>query len=135
MNILSFIAGILFFSTQTDSPNFIGMHKDEIKKVMTKTNPGFEFDEGAKNATYKYLKFVDKYNEETWLFFLSDKDICTFSKLMSDYSNLEIRKKELDKKYKKAGESKWIFVEKGQAYVVELKKDEWYFTIVTKVNK
>jgi hypothetical protein len=108
------------------------MSKDEIVKVMNENNPGFDLDEGVVNTAYKYLKYVDNNNEETWLFFLSVENICTHMKLMSDYSNLEIRKNELDKVYKPAGENKWIFVNKGIAYVVELKKEEWFFTITTK---
>jgi hypothetical protein len=102
---------------------------------MGKTNPGFDLDEGAVNKTIKYLKYIDKYNEETWLFFLSNDDVCTRSKLMSDYSNLKIRTDELNKKYKKAGEFKWIYIDKGTTYFVELKKEEWFFTIVTKTKK
>jgi hypothetical protein len=116
--------------------NFVGLPKTEIIKIMNKTNPGFDLDEGAVNNTYKYLKYVDKFNEETWLFFLSDKDICTKSKLMSDYSNLNNRLKYLNEQYKKAGNMKWIYIDnKGVTYMVDLVKEEWYFTIVTSKKK
>lgn len=132
---LAYILTLVISIQQSGLPNFIGMTKDEVISAMQKTNPGFDLDEGAVNTTYKYLKFVDKYNEETWLIFLSDNDKCTHSKLISDYSNLKIRTDELDKKYKKAGDLKWIFIEKGIVYTVEMKKEEWFFTIVTKKNK
>ena len=122
----------LHFGVNTYTQNYIGMSKDEIVKVMNENNPGFDLDEGAVNNTYKYLKYLDKNNEETWLFFLSNENICTHMKLMSDYSNLEIRKNELDKEHKPAGENKWIFINKGTVYIVELKKEEWFFTITTK---
>jgi hypothetical protein len=112
--------------------NFIGMSKDDIVKEMNEKNPGFDLDEGAVNNTYKYLKYVDKNNEETWLIFLSDDNICTHTKLISDYSNLQIRKDQLDQQYKAAGENKWIFIQKGIVFVVELKKEEWFFSIVIK---
>jgi hypothetical protein len=54
---------------------------------------------------------------------------------MSDYSNMKLRTAELDKMYKKAGDTKWIYVEKGTVYVIELIKDEWYFTILMKKKK
>ena len=135
MKILSLLAGLLLMISQPKAPNYIGMSKDDIKETMQKLNSGFDFDEGAKNDTYKYLKYVDKYNEETWLFFLTVDDACFKSKLMSDYSNLKNRVDELDKTYKNAGEDKWVYLEKGVTYFVELKKEEWFFTIVTYKKK
>jgi hypothetical protein len=132
MSLNALIIGLSLLMAQTKSANYIGLSKDEILKVMNESNPGFDLDDGVVNSTYKYLKYVDKNNEETWLFFLSEDDICTHTKLMSDYSNLEIRKEELDKEYKAAGENKWIFINKGVVFIVELKKDEWFFTITIK---
>jgi hypothetical protein len=129
------ICMFLLFGLSANSQNYVGMGKTDIQKHMRKVNPGFDLDEGVINNTYKYLKFVDKYNEETWLFFLSDKDICTHSKLMSDYSNLDMRTKDLNKRYKKTGELTWKYIDKGISYTVELVKEEWYFTIVTKKKK
>jgi hypothetical protein len=122
----------IHFWVNSFTQNFIGSTKDEIVKTMNEKNPGFSLDDGVVNNTYKYLKYVDKENEETWLFFLSDENICTHSKLMSDFSNLQTRKDELDKEYKPAGENKWIFINKGTTYIVELKKEEWFFTITIK---
>ena len=122
----------MHFWVNSFTQNFIGSSKDEIVKMMNEKNPGFSLDDGVVNNTYKYLKYVDKENEETWLFFLSDENICTHSKLMSDFSNLQTRKDELDKEYKPAGENKWIFINKGTTFIVELKKEEWFFTITIK---
>jgi hypothetical protein len=127
-----FILLFIHFWVNSFTQNFIGSSKDEIVKMMNEKNPGFSLDDGVVNNTYKYLKYVDKENEETWLFFLSDENICTHSKLMSDFSNLQTRKDELDKEYKPAGENKWIFINKGTTYIVELKKEEWFFTITIK---
>jgi hypothetical protein len=135
MLLFAYILSLGLSIQQSGTPNFIGMTKDEVVSTMQKTNPGFDLDEGAVNTTYKYLKFVDRYNEETWLIFLSDDDKCTHTKLISDYSNLKIRTDELNRKYKKAGELKWVFIEKGIVYTVEMKKDEWFFSVVTKKKK
>ena len=96
MKILAFLAAIALLSAQVKTTNYIGMTKADIVTSMSKLNPGFDLDEAAKNATYKYLKFVDKYNEETWLFFLSENDVCIRTKLMSDFSNLKNRTNELN---------------------------------------
>ncbi|HOK51350.1 MAG: hypothetical protein WHT29_03000 [Bacteroidales bacterium] len=127
------VLSLLFTASLQAQPiNFIGMSKQEIIKTMQKNNPGFDLDEGAKNTTFNYIKFVDKYNEETYLFFLDNNNVCTHTKLMSDYSNLKQRIDELNKYYKKAGENKWVFVDKNKVFFVELKKEEWFFTIVVK---
>ena len=134
MKILSILA-IALFAAQTSSIDFIGLAKPEIIKVMQKNNPGFDLDDGVVNKTYNYLKFVDKYNEETWLFFLSSDNVCTNTKLMSDYSNLNLRVNELNKQFKNAGENKWVGIEKGKVFTVELKKEEWFFSIIIKPKK
>jgi len=129
------LATVWSYSLTIEGQNFIGMKKSDVVKEMKKINPGFDLDESAKNSTYKYLKFVDKYNEETWLIFLSDDDICTFTKLMSDYSNERNRRTELDKKFKKVSNDNWVFSENGENYTVDYKKEEWYFTIIIKKKK
>ena len=135
MKTLALLIGLISLVVQVEPVNYIGKTKSEIISLMQKNNPGFDLDEGAVNTTYKYIKFVDKYNEETYLFFLNEKDECTFTKLMSDYSNMKLRTAELDKMYKKAGDTKWIYVEKGTVYIIELIKEEWYFTILMKKKK
>ncbi len=81
--------------------NYIGMHKDEIIKVMHDSRPNFKLDKNAVNRSYNYLKFIDKSTEQTILFFLSEKNYCTYVRWMSDYSNLNDIISELNRKYKK----------------------------------
>lgn len=128
--IILFILLVLPITTQAQ--NMPGMTKKDIVALMKQKYPDFDLDEGAVNSTYKYLKYVDKYNEETWLLFLNDKEICTHTKLMSDFSNQKLRVKELNTKYKKKGNNNWEYTEKGVNYKVELITEDWYFTIVTK---
>jgi hypothetical protein len=135
MKIIVFIIGMLTYTAQAQQLNYIGMSKTDIVSSMQKNNPGFDLDEGAVNSAYKYIKFVDKYNEETYLFFMDENNSCSFTKLMSDYSNLKIRTDELNKNYKNAGEGKWIYVENGVVYIIEMKKEEWFFTIIMKKKK
>jgi hypothetical protein len=135
MKLPAIITVIALFAAQGFTINYIGMSKPDIIKAMQKNSPGFDYDDGAVNKTYNYLKFVDRFNEETWLFFLSPDNICTHTKLMSDYSNLKIRTDELNKQYKKAGENIWTGSNKGITYTIELKKEEWFFSILMKQKK
>jgi len=109
--------------------NYIGMHKDEIIKVMHDSRPNFKLDKNAVNRSYNYLKFIDKSTEQTILFFLSEKNYCTYVRWMSDYSNLNDIISELNRKYKKKDEKTWYYTDGGQDYVVTLEENEWFFTI------
>ncbi|MFW5886913.1 MAG: hypothetical protein ACOCUL_04070 [Bacteroidota bacterium] len=110
----------------------VGMNKAEVIQYMKENKSNFIVDGSAKNTTFKFLKFVDRFGEETLLAFLSEDNLCTSTRLISDYSNMNTRVKELNKKYAKIGENKWEYEMKGIKYIIELKKDEWYFTIQTK---
>ena len=113
-------------------PFFIGMNKEDVVRVMSDKYPQFAQSTDFTNSKFKYLKFIDRNGDETLLVFLSDDDICTLTKLMTGYDNEETRIGELNKSYKKAGTDKWEFTESGKAYTVELRKEEWYLTIVVK---
>jgi len=120
---------LLAFSFFASAQNYIGMQKDEIIKVMQKERPGFKFEKNAVNRSYNMIKFVDKTSEQTMLFFLSEKNICTYVRWMSDYSNLTEIIGELDRLYKKKDERTWYYSDKNQDYVVRLEEGEWFFTI------
>jgi hypothetical protein len=112
---------VLAFSFHAAAQNYIGMQKDEIIKVLQKERPAFKLDKNAVNRSYNVIKFVDKISEQTMLFFLSEKDICTYVRWMSDYSNLTEIMGELDSTYKKKDEKTW--------YVVRLEEGDWFFTV------
>ena len=118
-----------------NSQHFIGMHKDEIMKEMKQVMPDFKIDNSTVNKLYKYLKYVDDINEQTLLIFLDENDRCTFSKLMSDYSNLDDAIKKLNNKYKKVKQNEWVYSLEKVSYSVILKEEEWFFTIETKKKK
>jgi hypothetical protein len=120
--------------TPATAQNFIGLTASEIAVVMNTDYIQFKLDKNAVNHTYKYLKYVDKISEQTILFFLSDKDICTYVRWMSDYSNLNDMISMLNKNYKKNGVNTWTYAEKGESYMVKMEEDEWFFTVSFRKN-
>jgi hypothetical protein len=120
---------ILVFSFHAAAQNYIGMQKEEIINVLQKERPGFKIDKNSVNRSYNVIKFVDKTSEQTLLFFLSEKDICTYVRWMSDYSNLTEIIAELDRTYKKKDEKTWYYSDNNQEYVVKLEESEWFFTV------
>jgi hypothetical protein len=125
--ILSYL--ILAFTLHAGAQNYIGMQKDEIIKAMHQERPNFKLDKNAVNKAYSYLKFVDKISEQTLLFFLSQKNTCTYVRWMSDYANLNDITTELDKTYKKKDEKTWFYTDKNQEYIVKLEEGDWFFTV------
>jgi hypothetical protein len=122
---------LLLFTNQIFSQHLIGLSKEQVKTLMEKEYPSFDIDNSAVNPTYKYLKYIDKYSEQTMLIFLSDKDKCTATKLISDYSNLIDVKAKLNKTCKKSGKDKWIYKVNGITYQVTLQRTEWFFSVFT----
>jgi hypothetical protein len=123
---LAILTALCFHLT---AQNYIGMSKDEIIILMQKEKPNFKLDRNAVNHSYNYIKFVDKITEQTMLFFLSEKNTCTYIRWMSDYSNLSDIISELDKKYRKKDEKTWYYTDNNQEYVVRIEEGEWFFTI------
>jgi len=109
--------------------NFIGLTREQIPALLKSVNPQFKLDRNAVNHTYNYLKYVDKISEQTILFFMSDKNTCTYVRWMSDYANLNDITTMLNRNYKKNGSGKWNYSDHGETYTVTLVEEEWYFTV------
>ena len=135
-NIRNILLGILlvFSFIPAGAQHFIGLNAAEIATVIKSSYPRFKLDKNAVNHTYNYLKYVDKITEQTILFFMSDNNICTYVRWMSDYSNLNDMISMLNKNYKKSGVNSWAYIEKGESYTVKLEEEDWYFTITFRKN-
>jgi hypothetical protein len=127
--IIGFLLLALFSAIQAQ--HIIGMHKDQLAKEMRKLYPDFVQDNSLVNNTYKYLKYIDKSNEQTLLVFLTDDDVCKSTKLISDYMNLLDVKNNLDKNYKPSGKDKWTYTVDKVTYLVTLKREKWFFSVFT----
>ena len=113
------------------SQHLIGLTKNEVVNEIKTGYPNFFIDNTSVNHAYKYLKYVDRNNEQTLLVFLSENDICTSTKRMVDYLYLDGMKKDLNKRYHKAGTNKWTYSKGNIAYQITLKREEWFFTLFT----
>lgn len=115
--------------------NFIGMHKDEIMHVMKETQKNCKLNTSTVNPYYKYLKYEDKINEITILYFLSGDDKCTLVRKMCDYSNINDILSELNETYKSTGKNTWEYEDKGKTYSVILTEEDWFFTVATRLKE
>ena len=94
--ILLLITGLLLFFPIV-SQSLIGLKKQQLEKEIKVLYPDFTIDNSFVNNSYKYLKYVDKINEQTLLVFLSADDECTSTKLICDYSMLDEVKVDMKK--------------------------------------
>lgn len=117
---------------QVKGQNYIGLHKNEIASLMKETQKEFILNTDVVNKKYNYLKYEDRINEQTLLYFLDKDDYCTYVRLISDYSNYNSIIDTLNSKYKRKSENTWIYISEGVKYIVSLEKQEWFFTIHTK---
>jgi hypothetical protein len=123
---------LLLFPLSGTAQQVIGLPKEEVMKVIQEEYKNFALDNTSKNITFNYLKYIDKLNEQTLLCMLSEKDICTSVKLISDYMNLEERIDELNRLGTRLNDSTWTYLHNKQKFVVKLKKEEWFFSLHTK---
>jgi len=116
-----------FFST-----NYIGKPKAEIVKNMTESFKTFKLNTSNINKTYNYLKYEDKIQEITVLFFLSDENKCKMVRYMSDYSNINDVLEEINLKYSKIDTNNWKYNSNDKYYIVNLEQGDWFFTVTIK---
>ena len=133
--LLYILIGILFLQQALPAQPLIGMKKADILVYMKQNEPDFVLDNAVVNTKYNYLKYYDKVNEETILCFLTDIDVCHLVRRMSDYSNLDLTLKKLDKHYKKIEKDKWAYTVNSDDFIVEMKREKWYFTLETRRKK
>lgn len=125
---------LLFIFTNVNSQHLIGLSQEEVISVMKESN--FVIDNSSRNTTFNYLKYVDRFEDKTFLVFLSKDNKCTATKLMCDYSSYKKAISDFNKKYKKISSTEWNYKLDGITYKVILKKEEWFYSvIVTPKNK
>jgi hypothetical protein len=128
------IAFLLFVSAFIcRGQEFIGKHKEEVKQIMSTERKDVHIDQSSRNTVYNLLKYIDRLNTQTILFVFNDNDTCIFYKTIYDYLYLRQVERELNQKYTKAGSGSWYFYSGYDKYIITLKKEKWYFTVL--VNK
>jgi hypothetical protein len=115
--------------------NYIGYTGEKIKNLVTGKETGFYFNKEFYNGRVNVLKYTDMVGDKTLLYVLDDNNICMYYLIMYDYSYLNKVEGKLDQEYQKKGDNTWIAKKDGKTYEKELKKQEWFFSVVTKEVK
>lgn len=124
-----------FIAVSGFAQNFIGQHKQEIRKNFKLAYPGFSFEKEVVNGKKSFLKYVNTFEEQTILFILDEKGNCTSMARMYNSWLLSQVKKDLDSKYKSTGSLTWLESIDGKNYEIVLKKGKWFITVITRPKK
>ena len=110
----------------------VGMHSDSIKILMKNNYPDLSLNTSSINKTYNYLKYEDFMGSQTVLMFLSDSNTCRYVKQMCSYNLFDQVVDSLNNNYERVNDTLWKFNVQQIQMTKQLKKQDWFFTVLTK---
>ena len=132
---LVFVSFFLVLPFLGNTQNYIGLHKDVIKKKVGSELTGFAFAKEVDNKNKSFIKFENTYEEQTLIFVLNEQGYCTSVSRMYNTWLFNRLKKELNEKFGNSRKMIWTESHDGKLYEVELKKGEWFVTVITRPKK
>jgi len=126
---LVIIGIVIGFGIYINAQSLVGLPKEKVVELVKKNHREFRKDASVTKQRFNYLKYVNGLRTKTWILYFTDDDICKTSKIVCDYVEIKEMEEELDDKYDRTGELKWEYRVGSDTFLVELIKQEWYFTI------
>lgn len=112
--------------------NFVGKHKLEIKKEMKENYKDFYFSKEVLGKS-NFVKYEDFDGYKTLLFVLNEDGYCKYQMLMCDYGLLKSTIDQLNQNFEYKEDLAWYDYKSGKEnFVIKIKKEEWYFSVITK---
>jgi hypothetical protein len=124
MKIISLTAVLILTCIFANSQNLIGYNEKEIRKYMKENHRDMNYN-SVKNSKFIYLKYSDNQESQTVLFFLNPDSVCRSERIICDVSMKPQKVKELNIKYAKTGDNKWIDKRNGKNYTIEVIDGKW----------
>jgi len=134
MKLISVLAALILTLFVSNGQNLIGYSAAEINKYMSANRSDMN-KENVINKSFRYLKYSDKYDTQTFLFFLNSDSVCTNIRMVCNNNIRNSRIKELDSAYSKLNENLWRDTRAGKNYLIKLKQEEWSFSITVEPEK
>jgi hypothetical protein len=134
MKIIALFAVLILTGICTNGQNLVGYNGKEIQKYM-KENRRDMSSEKVTNNRYKYLKYSDSSDSQTFLFFLNPDSVCKSVRMICNVSIKAEKVKEFDSIYKKSGEYRWIDKREGKDYLIEIRNEKWSCIIIIEPDK
>jgi hypothetical protein len=124
MKIITLTAVLILTCIYANSQNLIGYSEKEIRKYMKENHSDMNYN-SVKNSKFIYLKYSDNQESQTVLFFLNPDSICRSERIICDVIMKPQKVKELNSKYSKNGDNKWIDKRNGENYIIEVIDGKW----------
>jgi hypothetical protein len=134
MKILTFLTVIIMNIFACSGQNLIGYNSNVIRSYMTANRKDLNMDK-VNNTSFKYLKYSDKYDTQTVLFFLSSDSVCFNIRMICNNNIRSAKMKELDSAFLKKDEKSWIDRRTNKNYLITLVDEEWSFTVTIEPEK
>lgn len=134
MKICSVLAVFFLAIFTSNSQNLIGYKAIDIKKYMSMNRSDMEYEK-VNNDSFSYLKYSDKSDTQTILFFLTPDSVCKSIRSVCNKTIRSQKIKELDSVYSRSGENTWTDKKQGKSYRVKLIDDEWSFSVTIEPEK
>ena len=134
MKFISLVVLLLSISFAGNGQNLLGYRADEIMKYMTE-NRGDMNREKVNNKSFRYLKYADKNDTQTMLFFLNPDSVCHNIRIICNNTIRETKIRELDSSFSRSGKNRWTDTRLGKSYYIRLDDDEWSFSITIEPEK
>ena len=124
------LIGILCFCLiPVRSQNFIGMKEDKIRVAMASEKPEMTLDTRVKNESFRYLKYLSRNENETWLIFLDDKGRCNGVRITYDKNIMDKKVSEMNGMYSQKGSDRWSYGSGNDEVAISLKRDSSFFSV------
>ena len=136
LRILFIFSGILYLSVHSGTAqDWVGMPDDSIKKVIRTEFPDFSLNTSMVNKSYHYLKYEKSDGMQTMLVFLDDSNKCRYVKSIYDYNEWSRVLSHFNETLTRQNDSLWSYIKENKEITKQLKKEDWFFTVVTKSRK
>ncbi len=136
LRILFIFIGILYLSVLSGTAqDWVGMQDDSIKKAIKTEFPDFALNTSMVNKSYHYLKYEKYDGMQTMLVFLDDSNKCRYVKSIYDYNEWKRVLSYFNETLTRQNDSLWSYIKENREITKELKKEDWFFTVVTKSRK
>ncbi len=130
MKVLTVIAMAISLNlTYAESQNLVGRSRDEVASYMSEKMYDFSLQRYRGSEELSLLRYVDRGERQTILFFFDDKERCLEVRLIFDRAFYREKVSRLDSLYRRIGENEWAETRGEERYSITLSDDQFYYTI------
>jgi hypothetical protein len=134
MKSFTVVAILLITNLAASGQNLIGYDSREIKEYMKENCKDMNLND-VRNSRFKYLKYSDNYDKQTFLFFLTSDSVCKSVRQICDLSLRSKKVKEFDTIYSKIGVNSWLDTKNKKIYLIQIMDEEWSFVVTIEPQK